>query len=247
MFTDLESSTRLWEQHSGPMQGALARHDAILRTAIEGRGGYVVKTTGDGGSKGLTTFGSLQPGTYTLTEDVPATAVTSYGFCGPTLDSSTVTAVNNKLSLNVTSGATWYCAYFNVPDDLSDSRGAIQVRKFTCDAASYPAGYDYDANCDPAQTPPEQFRLDLCAATSRPVAANELGVIEKVIPGGRCAVLRHTGSDDTLGAAIHFLYSSWLPASGEEPRDFPLYLQRVTFFPDVPEHEAISDLFLPLR
>jgi predicted ATPase/class 3 adenylate cyclase len=48
MFTDLESSTRLWEQHSGPMQGALARHDAILRTAIEGRGGHVVKTTGDG-------------------------------------------------------------------------------------------------------------------------------------------------------------------------------------------------------
>lgn len=111
-----------------------------------------VKTTGDGGQKGLTTFSSLQTGTYTLTEDVPATALTSYGFCGPSLDSSTVTAVNNKLTLNVTSGSTWYCAYFNVPDDLSDSRGAIQVRKFTCDAASYPADYDYDANCDPSQT-----------------------------------------------------------------------------------------------
>jgi AraC family transcriptional regulator len=101
--------------------------------------------------------------------------------------------------------------------------------------------------CDPEQTPREQFRLDICAATARAVAPNELGVIEKVIPGGRCAVLRHTGSDDTLAAAIHFLYSIWLPASGEEPRDFPLYLQRVAFFPDVPEHEAVSDLFLPLR
>ena len=37
------------------------------------------------------------------------------------------------------------------------------------------------------------------------------------------------------------------PASGEEPRDFPLYFQRVSFFPDVPEHEAITDVFLPLR
>jgi AraC family transcriptional regulator len=101
--------------------------------------------------------------------------------------------------------------------------------------------------CDPEQTPPEHFRLDICAATPRGVAANELGIVDKVIPGGRCAVLRHIGSDDTLAAAINFLYASWLPASGEELRDFPLYLQRITFFPDVPEHEAVSDLFLPLR
>jgi AraC family transcriptional regulator len=101
--------------------------------------------------------------------------------------------------------------------------------------------------CDPEQTLPEQFRLDICASTPRGVAPNELGIVEKVIPGGRCAVLRHTGSDDTLAAAIMFLYSTWLPSSGEEPRDFPLYLQRITFFPDVPEHEAVSDLFLPIR
>ena len=30
------------------MKGALARHDAIARSAIESRGGHVVKTTGDG-------------------------------------------------------------------------------------------------------------------------------------------------------------------------------------------------------
>ncbi|WP_408605894.1 hypothetical protein [Mastigocladopsis repens] len=43
------------------------------------------------------------------------------------------------------------------------------------------------------------------------------------------------------------MYSIWLPLSGEEPRDFPLYLQRVSFFPDVPEYEAITDIFLPLK
>lgn len=48
LFTDLEGSTRLWEQHPEAMKAALARHDDILRQAIEDRGGHVVKTTGDG-------------------------------------------------------------------------------------------------------------------------------------------------------------------------------------------------------
>ena len=48
LFTDLEGSTRRWEQFPQAMPAALGRHDAILRTAIEGNGGTVVKTTGDG-------------------------------------------------------------------------------------------------------------------------------------------------------------------------------------------------------
>ena len=48
MFTDLEGSTRLWEEHPEAMRAALARHDAILREAIAANGGHVVKTTGDG-------------------------------------------------------------------------------------------------------------------------------------------------------------------------------------------------------
>ena len=48
LFTDLEGSTRLWEEHPDAMRDALARHDAILREAVEAHGGYVVKTTGDG-------------------------------------------------------------------------------------------------------------------------------------------------------------------------------------------------------
>ena len=67
------------------------------------------------------------------------------------------------------------------------------------------------------------------------------------IPAGRCALLRHVGSDDHLGHSIRHLYSQWLPASGEELRDFPLFLQRVVFYPDVPDNEAITDIYLPLR
>jgi AraC family transcriptional regulator len=93
----------------------------------------------------------------------------------------------------------------------------------------------------------EDCRYDLCAATERDVAPNDAGVVSKVIPGGRCAVLRHVGSEDTLGLAIDFLYAKWLPDSGAELRDFPLYFQRVSLFPDVPEHEAVTDIFLPLK
>ena len=31
LFTDIEGSTRLWERVPQAMEGALARHDAILR------------------------------------------------------------------------------------------------------------------------------------------------------------------------------------------------------------------------
>ena len=48
LFTDLESSTQLWQQHPETMKYALARHDALLRSAVESSNGQVVKTTGDG-------------------------------------------------------------------------------------------------------------------------------------------------------------------------------------------------------
>src|SRR4051794_9146754 len=48
LFTDIEGSTARWEQQTQAMHVALARHDAILRDAILGHSGAIVKTTGDG-------------------------------------------------------------------------------------------------------------------------------------------------------------------------------------------------------
>lgn len=47
LFTDIEGSTRRWEKHPEVMSVALARHDDLLRGAIEAQGGYVFKTMGD--------------------------------------------------------------------------------------------------------------------------------------------------------------------------------------------------------
>lgn len=99
---------------------------------------------------------------------------------------------------------------------------------------------------NPDATSPDDYRLDLCAGTSREVAPNDAGVVNKVIPSGRCAVLRHIGPDP-LDATFRYLYLDWLPSSGESPRDFPPFAQRVAFPPFVPEHESIVDLYLPLH
>ena len=48
LFTDVEGSTRLWQADEAAMRVALERHDAIVRTAIDGHEGHVFATGGDG-------------------------------------------------------------------------------------------------------------------------------------------------------------------------------------------------------
>lgn len=47
LFTDIESSTRLWQQYPQAMQTSLALHDQILHQAIQACNGKVFKTVGD--------------------------------------------------------------------------------------------------------------------------------------------------------------------------------------------------------
>ncbi|MBV8584241.1 MAG: adenylate/guanylate cyclase domain-containing protein [Candidatus Eremiobacteraeota bacterium] len=47
LFTDIEGSTSRWEAHRDAMQAAVARHDELMRAAVERHRGYVFKTMGD--------------------------------------------------------------------------------------------------------------------------------------------------------------------------------------------------------
>jgi predicted ATPase/class 3 adenylate cyclase len=47
LFTDIEGSTRLWEQRPDAMPRALAEHDRLIRSAVETSHGRVFKTVGD--------------------------------------------------------------------------------------------------------------------------------------------------------------------------------------------------------
>ena len=92
------------------------------------------------------------------------------------------------------------------------------------------------------------YSMDLCAETDQPIEANGEQVKAGIIPGGRCAVLRYPGNTNNLQPASLYLYRDWLPASGEETRDFPHYSQRrLSFIPEVSAHEVVVEVFLPLK
>jgi AraC family transcriptional regulator len=100
---------------------------------------------------------------------------------------------------------------------------------------------------DPNTTKPD-FRFDICGQVKKEVPANEQGVITKEIPAGRCALIRHLGSrDQAMDEKIYYLYGQWLPPSGEELRNFPLFFHYLNLFPEVPESELVTDIYLPLK
>jgi AraC family transcriptional regulator len=100
---------------------------------------------------------------------------------------------------------------------------------------------------DPHITAPENYRFDVGCSIKNAVEENTSGIVNKVIPNGKCAVIRHVGSDDAISLAIQYLYYAWLNNSNYEVRDFPLFFERVSFFPEVPENEMITDVYLPIK
>jgi class 3 adenylate cyclase len=48
LFTDIEGSTRRWEDDAEAMRAALVTHDEVLRFEIEAHGGFLFSHTGDG-------------------------------------------------------------------------------------------------------------------------------------------------------------------------------------------------------
>ena len=100
---------------------------------------------------------------------------------------------------------------------------------------------------DPATTPAKDFRYNICGSVSREVPSNGHGIVTKIIPGGRCAVVRHEGSPDNISESVYYLYRNWLPHSGEELRDFPAFFHYLSLKSNTPEHELLTDVHLPLK
>jgi len=51
LFSDVEGSSRLWEEHPAAMRVALARHDAMIEKLVERHEGSVVRPRGEGDSR----------------------------------------------------------------------------------------------------------------------------------------------------------------------------------------------------
>src|ERR1051325_11016939 len=51
LLTDIEGSTRLWEQHPDAMRQAMSRHDTLIEECVQQHNGTVVRPRGEGDSR----------------------------------------------------------------------------------------------------------------------------------------------------------------------------------------------------
>jgi AraC family transcriptional regulator len=100
---------------------------------------------------------------------------------------------------------------------------------------------------NPDTTPPHAFRFAICGEIDEEVTPNEFGVRPLVIPGGRYVVVRHAGSPDHIGETVYPIYRDWLPASGEELRDQPLFFHYLSVYPETPQDQWQTDVYVPLQ
>ncbi len=100
---------------------------------------------------------------------------------------------------------------------------------------------------DPLSTPNDEYRFGIACSINGEIARNSCGVLNDAIPGGRCAILRLSGSETDMASGIDYLYRCWLADSDEEPRDFPLFVKRIAMFPDVAPHQQEFEIYLPIK
>jgi AraC family transcriptional regulator len=98
---------------------------------------------------------------------------------------------------------------------------------------------------DRSSTPPTQSRVDFCLSCEEPVEPNPYGIVPMTIPRMRCAMARDIGSRLNNRAA-QYLNSEWLSVSGEQLANQPMVFHYVNVGPHVADHEAITDVYLPI-
>ena len=99
---------------------------------------------------------------------------------------------------------------------------------------------------DPRKVSPAEHRVEFCLSVDQDVSANPYGIYQKTIPDLRCALARDLGSRANNRAAL-YLCEEWLPTSGEEIAEFPIIFHYVNVGPNVKQHEAVTNVYLPLK
>ncbi len=93
---------------------------------------------------------------------------------------------------------------------------------------------------------PDNFHLRL-AAEIKPDYEQDLTPLKRMeIPAGLYARIIYVGPESGLRTPTRYLYEQWLMSTQHELRDFPLFFERIRGFPDVPEHQAETHIYLPL-
>ena len=98
---------------------------------------------------------------------------------------------------------------------------------------------------DPEQVPADDLRAlaGLTLPAGHPV---DKDFDEFTLPITRWAVLHYTGPYSEIEAAYQWLLAQWLPASGEETRDFPIWEEYLNDPKTTPAAELQTRIYLPL-
>lgn len=105
-------------------------------------------------------------------------------------------------------------------------------------------GYGVHYN-DQKTVHPDEYHVDLCISINEDAAENSYGVINKTIPAGKRAMVRHLGSRQNRNAA-RYLHDEWQPNSREILRNFPIFFHYVNVGPGIQDEDMITDVYLPI-
>jgi AraC family transcriptional regulator len=99
---------------------------------------------------------------------------------------------------------------------------------------------------DPDLGPEEKLRSRACLPVTDSVTI-DAPLVETVLRGGSYAKLSYTGPYADMRGAYRWFLGVWLPASGHEPDDAPVFEAYLNDPREVPQTELRTDIHLPLR
>ena len=99
---------------------------------------------------------------------------------------------------------------------------------------------------DPKVTESEKLRSDVCLIIQKPVQAQgEIGV--KEIQGGKYAVFLHIGPYNEVGVVYDAIFSKWLPESGCELRNIPMFEKYINDPSKTTLDKLKTELYIPIE
>lgn len=99
---------------------------------------------------------------------------------------------------------------------------------------------------DPDLGPEAELRSRACLPVANSVVI-DAPLVETVLRGGPYATLRYTGPYADMRSAYRWLLGVWLPTSGHEPDDTPIFEAYLDDPREVPQNELRTDIHLPLK
>ena len=99
---------------------------------------------------------------------------------------------------------------------------------------------------DPTSVPESELRSQAAVAVTDPILV-DAPLLTTHIRSGDYAVLKYKGPYGDMRAAYDWLFGQWLPASGREAADAPVFEEYLNSPRDTPPTELRTNIYLPLK